>query len=53
MTAERPEGLVYIPGFISANEERELLVLFEEIEFREITMRGQTAKRTVRHFGLD
>jgi alkylated DNA repair protein (DNA oxidative demethylase) len=51
--ARGPEGFLYRPEFISPDEERELLALFESIEFREIRMRGQTARRTVRHFGLD
>jgi DNA oxidative demethylase len=42
-----------VPDFITPDEERQLLVLFENLDFREITMRGQTARRTVRHFGLD
>jgi DNA oxidative demethylase len=46
------DGLLYRPEFISAVEERRLLDLFERIEFRDVTMRGQTARRTVRHFGL-
>jgi DNA oxidative demethylase len=50
---EQPEGLVYSPDFISANEERELLGQLDEMEFRTVTMRGQTARRTVRHFGFD
>ena len=50
---ERPDGLEYRPDFISEDEERELLRLMDEIEFREFTMRGQTARRTVRHYGYD
>jgi alkylated DNA repair dioxygenase AlkB len=48
-----PEGLVYREAFITAEEERALLAELEMIEFRSVTMRGQTAKRTVRHYGLD
>jgi len=48
-----PEGLVYREEFISREEERALLAVLEALEFRTITMRGQTARRTVRHFGLD
>jgi alkylated DNA repair protein (DNA oxidative demethylase) len=51
--ADLPEGLVYVEQFISADEERSLLALLEAMEFHELTMRGQTARRTVRHFGLD
>jgi len=48
-----PEGLVYSEDFVSEAEEAQLLDLVAAIEFRTLTMRGQTAKRTVRHFGLD
>ena len=50
---ERPEGLVYDAELISEDEEREILALFDEMEFHAVTMRGQTARRTVRHFGFD
>jgi DNA oxidative demethylase len=50
---ELPEGLIYREAFVTVEEEAQLLELFEGIEFRTVTMRGQTAKRTVRHFGLD
>ncbi len=51
--APLPEGLVYVEEFVSQEEERSLLSILEAIEFRAVTMRGQTARRTVRHFGLD
>ena len=50
---ERPEGLVYDAELISEDEEREILALLDEMEFHAVTMRGQTARRTVRHFGFD
>ena len=50
---ERPEGLVYEENFITEGEERELLALFDAIDFRKVVMRGQVARRTVRHFGYD
>jgi DNA oxidative demethylase len=50
---ERPEGLRYEPDFLTEEEERRLLALMDEVEFREVTMRGQTARRTVRHYGYD
>ena len=50
---EQPEGLVYREEFIDAREERGLLALLETLDFRAVTMRGQTARRTVRHYGLD
>jgi DNA oxidative demethylase len=50
---KRPEGLVYREAFISPDEEDGLVALFEGLDFRAVRMRGQTARRTVRHFGLD
>ncbi len=50
---EEPEGLVFETDFISQEEERELLDAVEELEFDQIAMRGQVARRTVRHFGYD
>ena len=50
---EEPEGLVYRPDFISAGEERGLVALMERMDFHEVRMRGQAARRTVRHFGYD
>jgi DNA oxidative demethylase len=52
-TGEQPEGLVYRAGFISPSEEERLLAELEALDFRTVTMRGQTARRTVRHYGLD
>jgi alkylated DNA repair protein (DNA oxidative demethylase) len=50
---EDVEGLRYVEDFVSEEEERALLDYLAELDFRAVTMRGQTAKRTVRHFGLD
>lgn len=50
---ERPEGLEYRPEFVTADEERQLLEAIEALDFHEVVMRGQTARRTVRHFGFD
>ena len=50
---ERPEGLDYRSDFVSEEEERALLATIDAIEFREFAMRGQTARRTVRHYGYD
>jgi alkylated DNA repair dioxygenase AlkB len=49
---EQPEGLHYEDDFVTEQEERQLVELLETLDWRAITMRGQTAKRTVRHFGL-
>jgi alkylated DNA repair dioxygenase AlkB len=53
MSAPLPEGLVYRDDFVTPEEEDDLLALLAGIEFRAVTMRGQTARRAVRHFGLD
>ena len=50
---EQPDGLVYRPDFIGEDEERDVLAVVEAIEFHEVTMRGQTARRTVRHYGYE
>jgi DNA oxidative demethylase len=44
---------VYRPELVDADEERGLLAFLETVDFREIVMRGQTARRTVRHYGWD
>jgi DNA oxidative demethylase len=46
-----PEGLTYREDFLSADEERALLEAIGEVDFREFVMRGQSARRTVRHYG--
>jgi alkylated DNA repair dioxygenase AlkB len=48
-----PEGLTYVEELVAPEEERRLLDAIEALDFRAVTMRGQTARRTVRHFGLD
>jgi DNA oxidative demethylase len=48
-----PEGLEYRPDFVTVEEERQLLGVLEALELHTIEMRGQVARRTVRHFGLD
>jgi DNA oxidative demethylase len=48
---EEPEGLVYHPELLDPDEERALVDFLETIDFHEFTMRGQTARRTVRHYG--
>jgi alkylated DNA repair dioxygenase AlkB len=50
---ELPEGLVYRPDLLSRDEERDLLPHVEALDFRPVVMRGRTARRTVRMFGLD
>lgn len=48
---EEPAGLRYEPDLLSPEEERELLHRIEGLTFEPVVMRGQTARRTVRHFG--
>ena len=50
---EEPEGLVYRRGLVSEAEERALLERLASLRFDPIVIRGQTARRTARHFGLD
>jgi alkylated DNA repair dioxygenase AlkB len=47
------EGLTYIEEFVTEDEERDLLGVLERLDYQEVTMHGQTARRTVRMFGLD
>jgi hypothetical protein len=46
---EEPQGLVYRPHLLSEEEEQALLGHLEGLEFHAVVMRGQTARRTVRH----
>jgi len=48
-----PEGLEYHEDFVTPDEEAQLLAVMDEVDFRTVTMRGQVARRTVRHYGLD
>ena len=53
LVEEVPEGLVYRPDLLTGDEEAQVLVAVEDVDFREVVMRGQVARRTVRHFGFD
>ena len=46
-----PSGFVYIPEFISAEEEKELADKIRQLTFSEIKMHGVTARRRATHFG--
>ena len=48
-----PEGLIYCEDFVSADEELGLVGLLDVLDFRPVVMRGRTARRSVRHFGLE
>jgi alkylated DNA repair protein (DNA oxidative demethylase) len=49
---EPPPGLVYEPAFLSEAEQAELVGVLDVLDFRPIVMRGQTARRTARHYGV-
>lgn len=49
---EPPPGLVYAPAFLSEGEQAELVGVLETLDFRPIVMKGQTARRTARHYGV-
>ena len=49
----QPEGLEYRPDFMTEEEERQAIAVMEAVDFHEFSMHGQTARRTVRHYGLD
>jgi alkylated DNA repair dioxygenase AlkB len=51
--SEEPEGLVYQPELVPQGLEAELLDTFEALRFDPIVIRGQAARRTARHYGLD
>jgi alkylated DNA repair dioxygenase AlkB len=50
---EAPEGLRYLPDFVSEDEERALVEEISRLPFREIHMHGVVAKRTTAHYGWD
>jgi alkylated DNA repair dioxygenase AlkB len=50
---EAPEGLRYLPDFLSEDEERALVEELSRLDYREIHMHGVVAKRTVAHYGWD
>jgi DNA oxidative demethylase len=50
---EEPQGVIYEPELIAAEEEAALLGELETLRFDPIVLHGRAAKRTGRHFGLD
>jgi DNA oxidative demethylase len=48
-----PDGLLREDEFVDEAEERGLLEFIEQVDFRTVEFRGQVARRTVRHFGID
>ena len=49
----RPEGLFYRGGFLTEEEEAALIAEVERLDYQQVVMRGQAARRTVVHFGWD
>ena len=52
MASGDPDGLVYRPDFLSVEEERGLLAVFDELDFEEIVMKGVVARRTAKRYGM-
>lgn len=50
---ESPKGFLYLPSFISMNEEAELLYEIHRLEWQDVVMHGVKAKRKVAQFGMD
>jgi DNA oxidative demethylase len=49
---EEPEGFRYIPAFLTEAEERDLLGHVADLDYSEVRMHGQIARRVVRHYGV-
>lgn len=49
---ERLRGLTYRADFVDEADERQLLSFASSLKLEPVTMRGNTSRRTVRHFGL-
>jgi alkylated DNA repair dioxygenase AlkB len=52
LSPEPPAGLVYRPGLVTVDEERDLLATIEGLDFQEIVMKGVVARRTAVRYGL-
>jgi alkylated DNA repair dioxygenase AlkB len=49
--SDLPAGFVYRPDFLTPEEERVVLAGVGALEFHEVRMRGQVARRRTAHFG--
>jgi DNA oxidative demethylase len=47
-----PVGFEYRPDLLTVEEERRLVALLHRTEFGDVRLRGQVARRRVRHFGF-
>jgi DNA oxidative demethylase len=48
---EEPAGLRYVPDFLTEAQEEWLLERLTKLEYGEVRMHGQVARRVVRHYG--
>jgi alkylated DNA repair dioxygenase AlkB len=51
--AEEPQGLLYRPELIPAEEEAQILAELTSLRWDPIVLHGRAARRSARHFGLD
>jgi alkylated DNA repair dioxygenase AlkB len=51
--SDPPPGLAYLPDFLDAAEEAELIAQLEGLPFQAVVMRGVAARRSVVHYGFD
>src|SRR4051794_41840582 len=50
---EQPPGLRYLPDLLDRPEEAALLDRMRALEYAEVRLHGQVARRVVRHYGVD
>ncbi|HEX5740941.1 MAG TPA: alpha-ketoglutarate-dependent dioxygenase AlkB [Pilimelia sp.] len=50
-TVARPTGLTYVTDLVTPAEERDLLATLTGLDYAAVVLRGQPARRRVRHFG--
>ena len=49
---EQPQGLRYLPELIGEDEHQQLLERLTALDYGEVRMHGQVARRMVRHYGV-
>jgi alkylated DNA repair protein (DNA oxidative demethylase) len=52
-TPDLPAGLRYVPEVLDEDEEGELLAVLAGLDYSTVVLRGQAARRVVRHYGWD
>lgn len=53
ITHTAPAGLLYVPEFITRDEELSLLERLDALDYEDVVMHGVTARRTVVHYGFN